>query len=132
MTPSLAQLVRKWYRTYSSKNHWDFYYDYDDGKENLNIGWLKHTKYESYTQPAIMIEGNQAVIGEFARADWGSATEWRKSYIHSEVKLIAADPRFFPRLEKVMQFMVRARDRRAENEKKFASEERALLKKFLE
>jgi len=132
MNPSLAQLVRKWHRTYSNKNQWEFVYDYgnDDASEDLKAGYLKYIKYESTNYPAILIEDNRAVIGEFRRLEWGRNSEWHKT-IHSDIELIAADPRFFPKLERAMQFLVRARDRRAENEKKFAAEEMALLKQVL-
>lgn len=132
MTPSLAQLVRKWHRTYSNKNNWDFRYGTNDktGEDDFNEGYLSMWKHEALIRPAIQIKGNTAVIGEFKREDWGGRTEWRRS-IYSDIELIAADPRFFPKLDRAMQFLVRARERRMEADKKFAQEEMARLKEVL-
>lgn len=138
MTPTLAQIVKKWHKTYSAKQQWSFSYEHDDkeGKDNLNVGYLSLTR-DSYSDqrpvhyPAILIEGNIAVIGEYRSLAWGHGSEWHKTY-QSGIELVAADPRFFPKLERAMQFLTRARSRRAENEKKFQAEEMVLLKKVLE
>lgn len=131
--PSLATLVKKWLKTYSTKSNWDFRYEYDDKnrKEILTTGYLMLYKHaDDMTKPAIMIEDDRAVIGEFGRTHWGNSSEWRETF-HSKIKLIAADPRFFAKLDRAMQFLTRARQRRAENEKKFAQEELNLLEDIL-
>lgn len=135
--PTLAQLVRKWHRTYSSKNNWDFSYGTDTktGKDDFSVGYLTFWKNEDYDapRPAIMIEGDTARLGRWEAAGkaWGSYHSEFAETIHSDLKLIAADPRFFTKLDRAMQFLTRAKDRRRVNEDKFAAEEVALLKKVL-
>lgn len=131
MSPSLAQMVRKWLRTYSTKSQWEFHYDWDDKKasDNLNVGYLRMSRYDMSPRPAIKIEKDHAIIGQFTSDHWGGR-EWATS-IHSDVKLIAADPRFFAKLDKTMQFLTRAAQRHTENQKKFAQEEITRLKDIL-
>jgi hypothetical protein len=139
MSPSLAQLVRKWLKTYSTKNQWSFRYAWDSKKEedDLSKGYLQMEKSQPgwsehpMPRPTIKIENNEATIGEFRNPPWGGSDgQWTKT-VHSDVKLLAADPRFFSKLDKVMQFLTREAQRREENNKKFAQEESARLKDIL-
>lgn len=131
MNPSLAQMVRKWLKTYSTKSQWEFQYDWVDEKDadDLNVGFLRMSRYDMSPVPAIKIEKDHATIGQFTSDHWGGR-EWTKS-IHSDIKLIAADPRFFAKLDRTMQFLTRAAKRREENNQKFAQEEIARLKDIL-
>jgi hypothetical protein len=128
MSPSLAQLVKKWLKTYSTKNNWEFSYD---DNENVSVGFLMYWRDHDYLGPrvAIKIEKDEAMIGQWSSKSSG-LSEWQRS-IYSDVKLIAADPRFFAKLDRMMQFLTRVKQRRAENEKKFAQEEISLLKDIL-
>lgn len=132
--PTLAVLVKKWLKNYSTKSQWDFGFGYDSEKkeQDLNVGYLTLWRFKTESiglKPVIKIEDDTAVIGEFGSASWERET-WRES-IYSGVKLIAADPRFFAKLDRAMQFLTRAGQRRSENEKKFAQAEMALLKDVL-
>lgn len=126
MSPSLAQLVRKWHRNYSNKNRWDFRYRWKKGpdgiyrEEDLNRGLLRCWKQDTYV---ILIEENYACIG----------TENEENILdpYSSLKIIAADPRFFPKLDRMMQFLTNIQKRRTEHEQSFMKKEMALLKESL-
>lgn len=131
--PTLATLVKKWLRTYSTKSQWEFRYANDPKTQEqvLDEGYLTCNRFiGTPNQPTIKIKDDTAVIGQLGTGNYWEGRTWQES-IHSSVKLIAADPRFFAKLDRAMQFLTRSKERRAENERKFAQEEIALLKDVL-
>lgn len=134
--PTLAVLVKKWLKTYSTKSQWDFSFAYDPKTKEQNIkeGYLtcwRFDRHEMPGRPAIKIKDDTAIIGQFGAGTYNwEREEWRES-IYSGVKLIAADPRFFSKLDKVMQFLVRSKQRKDAHDAKFAQAELVLLKDIL-
>lgn len=119
--PTLAQLVRKWHRTYSHKSRWVFSYfpiqgNYAD--PDLKRGWLEHVTRNC---PGVLVENDYAVIG----SQIGANPEY------ANFKIIAADPRFFAKLDRMMQFATNIPTRRDEFMKSFYDSEQALLKEVL-
>lgn len=132
--PSLAVLVKKWLKTYSTKSQWEFSFAYDPKtkEQDLNEGYL--TCYRIGEGPgrlAIMIKGDYAVIGQLGSGTYSWQQKAWTENLYSGVKMIAADPRFFPKLDKAMQFLVRSKERRAEHDKIFAQEETTRLREIL-
>jgi hypothetical protein len=122
--PTLAQLVRKWHKTYSHKQSWEFLYGTDDE------GWLVFKRWEWTRAPAIFLDKTHAILGEWAETNSFKGRGWIEN-IYSDTKIIAADPRFFPKLDRAMQFLMRAHKRHEEYEKQFRQAELELLKEVL-
>lgn len=125
--PSLAQLVRKWHRTYSSKNRWDFTFLHKPGtyEQDLTKGLLRLWRTDDEgTSPAVVIEDNYACIGLYHRG-----MPLYNQY--SDFKILAADPRFFAKLDRMLQFATNMGKRRSEHEKAFMKNEMLLLKEVL-
>lgn len=120
-TTTLALLVKEWLKSHPAKEQWKFEFQPlvlgNFNPPDLNRGRLEH---QEGIRRMICIEGNEAWIGsELGGSDYAA------------VKINAADPCFFVKLDRLMQFATTISKRQSKYWSEFIKSEQDFLREHL-
>lgn len=121
MAFSLAQLVRKWFKT-ANHRKWFFEFSYVDGTQDLRCGYI----HLENSDLVIFVDKNEACLGRWSCGD----KNWSENQ-YSATKIQAADPRFFTKLDRLMRFAQGIDKRLIENQEEFYKAEHRLMNEIL-